>query len=1466
MKSKSVHAKFHTLWMLLLALPFVAFGQQPASLEFVDYSPKSVCQGGVLSLTFVARNGSGQGQDLKYQDSIHQPGARASLYQLSATSGAGTFTLTDWFWTTGITYPISSNQASPPITIQVPITPTIGAGTYTLSFASQYPDGVSTNDVQLAVTQASTASIQYAGSPFCQGGGTVNVSRTGDYGGSGTYTASLGGLSINTSTGAIDLNASTPGTYTVTFAYTEAPCPTRYAFTSVTILSPSAGGTATAADPIICAGSSTSISLGGNTGTIQKWQSSTNGTTWNDIVSTVNPLNTGSLNATTYFRAVVKNGACAEANSSVATVTVNQPPVITSQPSSSNATYCQDAVATALSVTATGAGLTYQWYSNASATNSGGTSIPSATGNTYTPSTTTAGTLYYYVVVSGTCGTATSTVSGAILVNPTTTITAQSTGAATYCQDATATALSVTANGASLQYQWYSNTSAVNTGGTLISGANSNTYTPSTATAGNMYYYVAVTGTCGTGTSTVSGAIVVRPTTAITAFSAPATTYCQSETAAVFSVSATGSNLAYQWYSNASASNSGGTLLTGATGSTYTPSTAAAGTLYYYVVVSGDCGTVTSTVSGAILVNPTTVINTENLGSAGYCQNAPATALSVSATGTNLQYQWYWNATASNSGGTLIPGANGNTYTPSTATAGTTYYYVVVTGTCGTATSSVSGAIMVTLQTVITGQPSAANSNYCQDDMATAFSVTVAGSGLNYQWYSNTVAANTGGTMIGGANGNTYIPSTATAGTTYYYVVVNGDCGTATSTVSGAIMVKPTTVINSQTTPGATYCQDAPATAFSVNATGANLQYQWYSNAAASNIGGALITGATASTYTPSTATVGTTYYYVVVSGDCGSATSAVSGAIVVNAPTVIISSSLSGATYCQSDAVAALSVTATGTNLQYQWYWNTVAANTGGTVIGGANSYTYTPSTAVAGTRYYYAVVTGTCGSETTPVSGAIVVNATPPAPEGFETSTLYLCEGSAVADLQVRGGENILWYGTATGTTALPSGTLLVNGTTYYASQTTTEGCESVLRLAVTVQLVACNATFHIDRVDPSCYGVADGKIVITNIAGGTPPYMISMNNGYSFVDVTNPALFEFTGVPAGVYNILLKHDDGKIQPLSTTSLLDPPLITADINTSNEISCSNSTSVITVSNVEGGHGAPFLFSLNGGAYSSTTSWTVGAGTYTISAQDKTGCSMVIGTVTLAGVATVTIHGPVVTNVSTFGGSNGSISLSVTGGSGNYMVTLHKPGGSSTVVNAGNNTVTFSNLTAGTYTISVADNDGCGTVMTTATVNQPDQAPLPPDLVLGSESDMNTFATTNTHITLVYNVANVSPNGTAYEVKLRITKPTRDYHIVMPAASTYTNTTGTVYTLDNSRWSITEDNDLYVEFTLDKDPGDQNMIPPAMYTPKRLMFTVTRMNAATGKGEFPVTGMIYCSVADGNDLDNTTIHRYNAQ
>jgi propanediol utilization protein len=113
-------------------------------------------------------------------------------------------------------------------------------------------------------------------------------------------------------------------------------------------------------------------------------------------------------------------------------ILVNNGVYISSPPISNSAiSACLNATLSALTVSAgvnSGTISSYQWYSNSLNSNTGGTLVAtnttSSTVNTYTPSTSNAGTLYYYCTVNGSNGSsAKSSVSGGITVNPSPTIT-----------------------------------------------------------------------------------------------------------------------------------------------------------------------------------------------------------------------------------------------------------------------------------------------------------------------------------------------------------------------------------------------------------------------------------------------------------------------------------------------------------------------------------------------------------------------------------------------------------------------------------------------------------------------------------------------------------------------------------------------------------------------------------------------------------------------------------------------------------------------------------------------------------------------------------------------------------------------------------------------------------------------------------------------------------------------------------
>jgi hypothetical protein len=697
------------------------------------------------------------------------------------------------------------------------------------------------------------------------------------------------------------------------------------------------------------------------TGTSLKWYSVPTGGTGSTTAPTPSTALAGSIN----YYVSQTNGFTCEGPRAVITVNIN--PLPAAPTVTTPVTYCQGATASAL--TATGAGLL--WYTVAT----GGTGSATAP----TPSTAAAGTTNYYVsqtnLGTGCEGPRTLI---AVVVNPLPAAPTVTTPV-TYCEGATASALTATGTG----LLWYT----VATGGTGSATAP----TPSTATAGTTNYYVSQTNaTTGCEGPRALIAVVVNALPAAPTVTTPVN-YCLGATASA--LTATGTSL--KWY----------TVATGGTGSATapTPSTATAGTTNYYV-------SQTNTTTGcegpraliAVVVNALPVAPTVTTP-VNYCQGATATALT--ATGTGLL--WYTVAT----GGTGTATAP----TPSTSTVGTTNYYV--SQTSATTGCEGSRALIAVVVNALPAAPTVTTPvTYCAG--ATASALTATGTGL--KWY--TVA--TGGT--GSATAPT--PSTATAGTTNYYVSqTNTTTGCEGSRSLIAVVVNALPAAPTVTTP-VTYCQNATASA--LTATGTSLK--WYTVA----------TGGTGSTTapTPSTATAGTFNYYVSqTNGTTGCESPRALIAVVINplptAPTVT-----TPVNYCQGATSTAL--TATGTSLL--WY----TAATGGT----GSATAPTPSTATVGSTNYYVSQTTALGCEGSRALIVVSINPIPVAPT--VTTPINLCRGITASALTAT-GTNLKWYTVATGgtgssTAPVPSTTAL--GTTnYYVSQTSTFGCEGPRSLIV-------------------------------------------------------------------------------------------------------------------------------------------------------------------------------------------------------------------------------------------------------------------------------------------------------------------------------------------------------------------------------------------------------------------------------
>ncbi len=383
-------------------------------------------------------------------------------------------------------------------------------------------------------------------------------------------------------------------------------------------------------------------------------------------------------------------------------------------------------------------------------------------------------------------------------------------------------------------------------------------------------------------------------------------------------------------------------------------------------------------------------------------------------------------------------GNNSNTVTIEWLTSGSKTVTVNYTDPNGCsipspASNSIDISTPVSIDPVI--DPGQLGDTECFGDGFDPITITATGSGLSFQWYrkpDNSDIATNPGTAVSGATSATFTPPSSPEGISYYYVVVTGTCGgPETSDLTGAYIVSPSgTSINLDLDPSApdeVFCLGSGTfSQLEIAATGDGgipASYQWYQNTTPNNTGGVLLTGETSPTFTPpSDASVADGlpryYYATATSPSCGTVTSSISGAFIVNPLTNIDSEDLGGDTICDGQGpFSPISVSASGTGtLSYQWYTNTTGViNTGVDTQVGTDSDTFTPPSDNADgiPRYYYVVVSssGGCGpDQTSSVSGAFVVNALPvptlnPAPSG------EVCEGTSVTYTTESGQSNYNW-----------------------------------------------------------------------------------------------------------------------------------------------------------------------------------------------------------------------------------------------------------------------------------------------------------------------------------------------------------------------------------------------------------------------------------------------------------------------
>ena len=203
-------------------------------------------------------------------------------------------------------------------------------------------------------------------------------------------------------------------------------------------------------------------------------------------------------------------------------------------------------------------------------------------------------------------------------------------------------------------------------------------------------------------------------------------------------------------------------------------------------------------------------------------------------------------------------------------------------------------------------------------------------------------------------------------------------------------------------------------------------------------------------------------------------------------------------------------------------------------------------------------------------------------------------------------------------------------------------------------------------------SAPGASDGTATAIP-AGGTPGYTYSWNS--SPVQTTITA----TGLPAGSYTVTVTDSKGCTTTASVT--IGAPACTLSASASaGTIPCFGGTTTLTVTPTGGT--APLQYSLNGGTYQSGNTFTVAAGTYTVTVKDAVPCTVTTNSVTITQPASAL----------TASATNGTLTCA-----GTASVTVSASGGTPPYTNTGVQTVTSS----GTFNITVTDANGCTTIAT---------------------------------------------------------------------------------------------------------------------------------------------------------------------
>lgn len=220
--------------------------------------------------------------------------------------------------------------------------------------------------------------------------------------------------------------------------------------------------------------------------------------------------------------------------------------------------------------------------------------------------------------------------------------------------------------------------------------------------------------------------------------------------------------------------------------------------------------------------------------------------------------------------------------------------------------------------------------------------------------------------------------------------------------------------------------------------------------------------------------------------------------------------------------------------------------------------------------------------------------------------------------------------------------------------------------------------------DTVFVSCNGGNDGSAEVTAL-GGTTPYTYTWSDNQTTQTASN--------LSQGTYQVTVNDANG-CTTISTVTITEPPLLTASISATTNVSCnglSNGRAVVTAN----GGTLPYTYLWNDNQQLDTAS-NLSAGSYSVTVTDNKGCTATANII-INEPAQLTVSNASSTDVSCNGGNDGQATVNISGGTTPY----------SYLWSDNQTTATANNLTEGTYTVTVTDDLGCS-IIDTIIINEP--------------------------------------------------------------------------------------------------------------------------------------------------------------